>query len=131
MLSFRLFLIITCTWLSIPASVSHAAESYEVVVYGGTSAGVAASLQATRMGKSVILIEPGRHLGGLTSGGLGATDIGNKKAIGGIARDFYRRLEVITESRKPGPSNPTSPNKRTGPWSPKRTCRSSTVNNST
>src|SRR5258708_39651538 len=44
------------------------------------------------MGKSVILVEPGRHIGGLTSGGLGATDIGNKAAIGGISREFYRRL---------------------------------------
>ena len=64
----------------------------EIVIYGGTSAGVAAAVQATRMGKSVVLIEPGRHLGGLTSGGLGATDIGNKAAIGGIARDFYREV---------------------------------------
>src|SRR5262249_50769845 len=45
-----------------------------------------------RMGKSALLIEPGKHLGGLTSGGLGATDIGNKAAIGGIAREFYRRV---------------------------------------
>jgi hypothetical protein len=44
------------------------------------------------MGKSVLLVEPGRHLGGLTSGGLGATDIGNKAAIGGISREFYRRV---------------------------------------
>ncbi len=44
------------------------------------------------MGKTVLLIEPGEHLGGLTSGGLGATDIGNKGAIGGIAREYYRRL---------------------------------------
>jgi hypothetical protein len=65
---------------------------YDVVVYGGTSGGVAAAVQAARMGKSVVLIEPGKHLGGLTSGGLGATDIGNKAAIGGISRDFYRRV---------------------------------------
>jgi hypothetical protein len=45
------------------------------------------------MGKKVILIEPGSYLGGLTSGGLGATDIGNKAAIGGISRDFYRRVK--------------------------------------
>ena len=45
------------------------------------------------MGKTVVLIEPGKHLGGLTSGGLGATDIGNKKAIGGLAREFYRRVK--------------------------------------
>ena len=65
---------------------------YDVVVYGGTSAGVIAAIQAAAMGKHVCLIHPGRHLGGLTSGGLGATDIGNKGAIGGLAREFYRRL---------------------------------------
>jgi hypothetical protein len=67
-------------------------QSFDVVVLGGTSSGVAAVVQAARMGKSVVLIEPGRHLGGLTSGGLGATDIGNKKAISGIAKDFYHRV---------------------------------------
>jgi hypothetical protein len=66
--------------------------TYDVVVYGGTSAGVAAAVQAARMGKSVVLIEPGRHLGGLTSGGLGWTDTGNKAVIGGIAREFYGRV---------------------------------------
>jgi hypothetical protein len=64
----------------------------DVVVYGGTSGGVAAAVQATRIGKTALLIEPGRRIGGLTSGGLGATDIGNKAAIGGIAREFYRRV---------------------------------------
>ncbi|MEE9370162.1 MAG: FAD-dependent oxidoreductase, partial [Sedimentisphaerales bacterium] len=49
-------------------------ESFDIVVLGGTSAGVVAAMQAAHMGKSVVLIEPGRHLGGLTSGGLGATD---------------------------------------------------------
>lgn len=68
------------------------AEPYDIAVYGGTSGGVAAAVQAARMGKSVVLIEPGKHLGGLTSGGLGATDIGNKGAIGGISREFYRRV---------------------------------------
>jgi hypothetical protein len=65
---------------------------YDIVVYGGTTAGVAAAVQGARLGKSVVLIEPGRHVGGMTSGGLGATDIGNKGAIGGIAREFYRRV---------------------------------------
>ena len=64
----------------------------DVIVYGATSGGVAAAVQAARMGKSVVLIEPGQHVGGLTSGGLGRTDIGNKGAIGGIARDFYQRV---------------------------------------
>src|SRR5262245_7218164 len=66
---------------------------YDIVVYGGTSAGVAAAVQASRMGKKVVLIEPSKHIGGLTSGGLGATDIGNKAAIGGIAREFYQRVK--------------------------------------
>jgi hypothetical protein len=69
-----------------------AERAYDLVVYGGTPGGVTAAVQAARMGKTVVLIEPGKHLGGMTSGGLGATDIGNKRAIGGIARDFYRRV---------------------------------------
>jgi hypothetical protein len=64
----------------------------DIVVYGGTSAGVIAAVQAGRMGKKVILVEPTKHLGGMTTGGLGATDTGNQKAIGGVAREFYRRI---------------------------------------
>jgi len=67
-------------------------DSYDLIVYGGTSGGVIAAVKAARMGKAVLLIEPGRHLGGLSAGGLGATDIGNKKAIGGMAMDFYTRI---------------------------------------
>jgi len=64
----------------------------DVVIYGGTSAGITAALQTARLGRTVVLIEPTRFLGGLTTGGLGATDIGNKRAIGGIAREFYGRV---------------------------------------
>jgi hypothetical protein len=64
----------------------------DILVYGGTAGGVAAAVQAARAGKKVILLEPGMHLGGMTSGGLGQTDIGNKAAIGGISREFYQRL---------------------------------------
>lgn len=67
-------------------------RSADVIIYGGTSSGIAAAIQTRRMGKSVILIEPSGHLGGLTTGGLGQTDIGNKAAIGGISREFYRRV---------------------------------------
>ncbi len=66
---------------------------YDVVVYGGTSGGIAAALQVSRMGKTVVLIEPSGHLGGLTSGGLGFTDTGDKRVIGGIAREFYQRIK--------------------------------------
>src|SRR5438477_4960348 len=73
---------------------SFAAEpiKVDVCVYGGTSAGVIAAATVAQAGKSVILIEQGRHLGGLSSGGLGQTDIGNKMVIGGMSRDFYRRI---------------------------------------
>ncbi|WP_018626202.1 FAD-dependent oxidoreductase [Niabella aurantiaca] len=64
----------------------------DVCIYGGTSAGVIAAYTAMKMGKTAVLIEPGRHLGGLTSGGLGYTDIGNKYVVTGLARDFYRRI---------------------------------------
>jgi hypothetical protein len=81
------------TLLTLLAIGQAAEREYDVVVYGGTSGGIVAAVQAARMGKSVILIEPGQHLGGLTSGGLGATDIGNKGAIGGISREFYQRIK--------------------------------------
>ncbi len=64
----------------------------DVCVFGGTSAGVIAAVQAVKLGRTAIVVEPGRHLGGLTAGGLGFTDIGNKAAIGGLSRDFYKRL---------------------------------------
>lgn len=65
----------------------------DVIIYGGTSAGISAAIQTARLGKSVILIEPTNRLGGLTTGGLGQTDIGNKQVIGGIAREFYRNIK--------------------------------------
>lgn len=70
----------------------HAADEADIVIYGGASGGIAAGVQAARMGKSVIILEPSQHVGGLTTGGLGATDIGNKRAIGGLAREFYKRV---------------------------------------
>ncbi|HEY2894272.1 MAG TPA: FAD-dependent oxidoreductase [Pirellulales bacterium] len=87
-------LLLFCLATVAAAAVVQAQEpTYDLVVYGGASGGVAAGVQARRMGKTAVLIEPGRHLGGLTSGGLGATDIGNKAAIGGISREFYQRIK--------------------------------------
>jgi FAD dependent oxidoreductase len=65
---------------------------FDVVVYGGTASGVVAAVSVSREGERVVLIEPGRHLGGMVSGGLGATDHGNRGAIGGISREFFRRV---------------------------------------
>ena len=64
----------------------------EVAVYGGTSAGSIAAIQAARMGRKVTLVSFNRYVGGLTSGGLTATDLGKKETIGGIAREFYQRV---------------------------------------
>jgi len=81
-------------WLLLVALPVGAAEPTEVdvCIYGGTSGGIAAAIQAARMNKRVVLLEFDTHIGGLTTGGLGATDIGNKAAIGGIAREFYGRI---------------------------------------
>ena len=68
-------------------------ERFDVVVYGATSAGIGAAVQVARMGRRVVLVEPGRHVGGLTTSGLGWTDSGNKAVVGGISREFYRRIK--------------------------------------
>ena len=88
-----LILLLTPTLLQAQLKDTPKKLHYDIVVYGGTSGGISAAVQAARVGKKVLLIEPGKHLGGLTSGGLGATDIGNKKAIGGISREFYQRIK--------------------------------------
>jgi hypothetical protein len=69
-----------------------ATESYDLVIYGGTSGAVAAAVQAKKMGKTVVVVSPDKHLGGLSSGGLGWTDTGDKSVIGGLAREFYHRI---------------------------------------
>src|SRR5690349_21023419 len=82
-----------CVFLALLIGPSSSrADTADIVIYGATSSGVIAAIQAHRMGKSVVLIEPTNHVGGLTTGGLGATDIGNKAAIGGLAREFYHRV---------------------------------------
>lgn len=67
-------------------------KSVDICIYGGSSAGVIAAYTASKMGKTVLLVEPGKRIGGLSSGGLGYTDIGNKFAVTGLSLDFYRRI---------------------------------------
>ncbi|MFT3933131.1 MAG: FAD-dependent oxidoreductase [Chitinophagaceae bacterium] len=83
------FLLCIVCFISLHAQTN---TTVDICVYGGTSGGVMAAYTAKKMGKSVLLIEPGKHVGGLTTGGLGYTDIGNKYAITGLSRDFYRRV---------------------------------------
>lgn len=75
-------------------SFSQNKNNYDIIIYGGTSAGIASAIQSSRMGKSVAIIEPSSRLGGLSTGGLGQTDIGNKHVIGGISREFYRNIKT-------------------------------------
>lgn len=80
-----------CANLTMAQSTRKPLEA-DVVVYGGTSAAVIAAVQATKLDKSVVMISPDKHLGGLSSGGLGWTDSGNKSVIGGLSREFYERI---------------------------------------
>ena len=91
---------IVVTLLALATSLSGQAASaqsaatlhVDLLVYGGTSAGVIAAYTARQHGRSVLLVEPGRHLGGMSSGGLGQTDFGNKYAVTGLGLDFDRRV---------------------------------------
>ena len=71
---------------------SNSIATADIIIYGGTSAAISAAVEAKRSGKSVIVVSPDIHLGGLSSGGLGYTDTGDKRVIGGLAREFYHRV---------------------------------------
>jgi hypothetical protein len=71
---------------------SKAEKQADVIIYGGTSAAVIAAVQISKMGKTVVIVSPDKHLGGLSSSGLGFTDSGNKAVIGGLSREFYHRI---------------------------------------
>ena len=87
-------LVPTVTKAGKPVAVRRA----DVIIYGGTSAAITAAVQVQKMGKSVIVVSPDKHLGGLSSGGLGYTDTGNKEVIGGLSREFYQRLYTTTRN---------------------------------
>ncbi len=90
-ISLGLLIAIAAGCAGSPASEAQE-ETVDLVVYGGTSAGVIAAVQARKMGKTAVIVCPDRHLGGLSSGGLGFTDTGDKSVIGGLAREVYHRL---------------------------------------
>lgn len=78
--------------LSFSLAAQAATTERDVVIYGGTCAAITAAVQVKKMGKSVIVVSPDKHIGGLSSGGLGFTDTGNKAVIGGLSREFYHRI---------------------------------------
>lgn len=87
-----IYLIAIIVFASVSCTSQGEVKQVDICIYGGTSAGVVAAYTAAKSGKKVILIEPGNNLGGMSSGGLGFTDIGNKYVVQGLALDFYRRL---------------------------------------
>jgi hypothetical protein len=82
------FLFFSCTTKQ-NQEISYSAD---VIIYGGTSAAITAAVEIVQSGKTVIVVSPDKHLGGLTAGGLGYTDTGNKSVIGGLSREFYHRV---------------------------------------
>ncbi|NLO32670.1 MAG: FAD-dependent oxidoreductase [Candidatus Hydrogenedentes bacterium] len=87
----RRLIVVAVVFMSIYAP-SEAAEVYDLVIYGGNSAALIAAVQSVKMDKTVVVVSPDVHLGGLTSSGLGYTDTGNKAVIGGLARSFYHEV---------------------------------------
>lgn len=98
-----IYAIFICFIVIYHASSQSSVEEYDIVIYGGSSAGIAAAIEGARMNKKVVIVEPYGRLGGLSAGGLGATDIGNKGVIGGISREFYQNLKKYYESSENWP----------------------------
>ena len=91
-----LLIVLMCCFMTATSKQSNQKDlTYDICIYGGSSAGIIAAYTALKMGKSVIVISPDGHIGGLSTGGLGQTDIGNKQAIGGFSHQFYQRLGKI------------------------------------
>ncbi len=76
------------------------AENYDVVVYGATAGGVTSAIAAGRQGLKTVLLEPGRHVGGMATGGLSRTDVGRREVIGGLALEFYYRVGIRYEVQR-------------------------------
>jgi len=82
------------------AALCSAQQQYDLLVYGGTAGGVITAVSGARQGLKVALLEPGRHLGGMATGGLSRTDFGHKEVIGGYALEFYWRVGLKYEMNR-------------------------------
>lgn len=87
----KLILSIVCLVSSVSGQARRGERSYDLVVYGGTAGGVMTAVAGAREGLKVAIIEPGRHLGGMVTGGLSRTDFGKREVLGGLAVEFYQR----------------------------------------
>ncbi|MDR2954343.1 MAG: FAD-dependent oxidoreductase [Prevotella sp.] len=86
------FNFICISFLFLSCKTSSSGTNADVIIYGGTSAAIIAAVEIVQSGKSVIIVSPDTHLGGLSSSGLGFTDTGDKSTIGGLSREFYHRI---------------------------------------
>lgn len=86
--------------LALACAPVHAQQAYDLVVYGGTAAGVMTAVSGARHGLKTVLLEPGRHVGGMATGGLSRTDVGKREVIGGLALEFYYRVGERYEMRR-------------------------------
>ncbi len=91
----QIFAIVSLFCFIVASPFSLTAAEYDVVIYGGTSAAVTTAVQVKKMGKTVVIVSPDKHLGGLSSGGLGFTDSGNVGTVGGLSRAFYGRVYEV------------------------------------
>lgn len=93
-----LSILMGCTGSRVRAREDDVIRSFDVVVYGGTSSAVMAAIQARRSGRTVAIVCPETHLGGMTTNGLGWTDSGNKAVVGGLAREFYQHVKAYYDN---------------------------------
>jgi flavin-dependent dehydrogenase len=84
--------VVVCAAGAVRATPPEAMPVHDVVIYGATAAGLTAAIQARRMDASVIVVEASSHVGGMTTGGLSSSDVGNSGAIGGLSSEFYARV---------------------------------------
>ena len=116
-------LLLLNLYVSSFGQAASSARETDICVYGGTSAGVIAAVQAAKLGKRVLLVEPGKHLGGMSVEGLGGTDIDNHKefqnspAVGGLALEFYRRVSVVYKREAAFDEMVRTRSKKGGMWS--------------
>ena len=82
-------------WYPLPPANPPKTYEADLIVYGASPAGVTAAIQCQRMGKRALLLEFGTHVGGLTAGGLSATDVGNRNAIAGMANEFFAKVGML------------------------------------
>ena len=98
--TYVLFLSFLVALPSVLFSQDKPTVSADVIIYGGTSAAIIAAVEVKQSGKSVVVVSPDIHLGGLTSGGLGWTDTGDKSVIGGLSREFYHRVFMHYDTKE-------------------------------